>query len=148
MLIWIKFWNEAIFNRKEYEGTGRNMFLCVPQILGKYPDWMTREQKFLYGNYTPALTAHLSRLKDWDYIYNLETPFVDICMGIGIAIMAIGVPGKFVLPQFTKCVMVTRILIDCLLKLSNWDMDLHNNVAIWRNNLVHKCIETTKTTKI
>ena len=61
------------------------------------------------GNYTPAKTAHLSRLKDWGFLYNSEKPVLYICIVIGTAVTIIGVPGKFVLPQFTKCVMVTGI---------------------------------------
>ena len=73
-----------------------------PKILGRYPDWLTFEQKWLCGNYTPQLTAYRSHLDEWEFVYNREKPFIDICIGIGTAVTIIGVPGKLVSLQFTN----------------------------------------------
>ena len=87
---------------KEYEGTGRNMFGCTPQIFGHYPDYITFERKFRCGNYTPAQRAHLSRMDEWGFVYNREKPFVDICIGIAAFVTIFGVPGNLVSLHFTN----------------------------------------------
>ena len=88
--------------KKEYEGTGRNTLVCWPNVLGKYPDWITEELKWNCRNYTPALTEDVSRLKEWGFVYNREKPFVDVCVGIGTAVTIIGVPGELVSLHITK----------------------------------------------
>ena len=87
-----KAWDELY--KKEYEGTSRNMFICVPEVFGKSPDWLTWEQTWLCGNYTPQLTADSHKLKEFGFVYNIEKPMVDISIGLATIITTIGVPGK------------------------------------------------------
>ena len=80
--------------RKEYEGTGRNMFFCIPQIVGKYPDWYKGDRIWGCGNYTPAMGAHTYHLKEWSFLYTRNKPAVDIVIGISVVTTTIGVLGK------------------------------------------------------
>ena len=88
-------WDE--WYKQKYEGTGKNMFICVPEVFGEYPDWLTGEQKWYCGNYTPQLTAHVHKLKEFSYVYNKEKPLVNISIGLATVITSIGVPGKTLL---------------------------------------------------
>ena len=80
-------------HKNEYEGTEKEMFGCWPAIYGQYPDWITFEQKWRCGFYTPELRAYLSHQKDFGFVYNFQKPFVDISIGIGTVVTSIGVPG-------------------------------------------------------
>ena len=83
------------FYKKEYEGTGRNMFVCSPQLLGRYTDRYNLDNIWTKtcGNYTPQ--GEFVRLnKKWGHLYNINKPFVDICIAIGTVVMVIGIPGK------------------------------------------------------
>ena len=70
------------------------MFICVPEVFGKSPDWLTWEQTWLCGNYTPQLTEDSHKLKEFGFVYNIEKPMVDISIGLATIITTIGVPGK------------------------------------------------------
>ena len=80
--------------KEEYEGTGRNMLICSPQLVGKYPVWFTFEHKFFCYNFTPEYVAFVKRLKEFGFIYNREKPMVDIAIGIATAVTTFGIPGK------------------------------------------------------
>ena len=81
--------------KEEYEGTGRrNMFICIPQLMGKYPDWFPFELRFFCRNLTLETVAYRTLLKQWDFVYNYEKPFVDIAIGIATVVTTLGVPGK------------------------------------------------------
>ena len=87
-------WNELYY--KEYEGTSRNMFVCWPMLLGKYPEWYTCQRKYrCTTNHTPAQAAYLFRQKEWSFVYKREKPFVDITIGIGTCVTIIGVSGNY-----------------------------------------------------
>ena len=86
-------WDELY--RKEYEGTSRNMFICLPHVAGSSPDRpLTWQQRWTCGNYTPDQISFNRRLDQFGFVYNREKPFVDICIGIGTVITTFGVPGK------------------------------------------------------
>ena len=70
------------------------MFICSPQLVGKYPDWVTFELKFLCFNFTPEDVADIPCRKEWGFAYNRGKPFVDISIGIGAVVTTLGVPGK------------------------------------------------------
>ena len=81
--------------RKQYQGTDKNMTICMPLVLGApYPDWATREYILGCVNYVPESIAHVYRLKEWGYVYNREKPMVDVFIGLGTIVTALGVPGK------------------------------------------------------
>ena len=85
-----------ILYRERYEGTGKNMTVCLPSLLGTpYPDWATREFIFRCAFYTPESVAHVIHLKKMRYLYNREKPMVDVHIGLGTVITAVGVPGKY-----------------------------------------------------
>ena len=87
---------------KEYEGTGKNLFACWPQLLGRYPDWFTNwDEIWSCGNYTPQ-GIYIRRMKEWGHLYNTRKPFVNICIGIGTVVMVVGVPGKQLSQHFTN----------------------------------------------
>ena len=96
--------------KKEYEGTGRNMFVCFPQFVGKFPDWFDLDEVWLCVNYTPLLTSIL-RNKEWGYLYDTNKPFVDIGIGIGTVVMVVGIPGKLLSLHFTQ----SRLLLSVYL---------------------------------
>ena len=80
--------------KKEYEGTGRPLFVCTPNVVGKYPDWFKGDLIWGCINYTSKLLAEVNRRDEWGYIYNGEKPFVDITIGIAAVVTTVGVPGK------------------------------------------------------
>ena len=87
--------------KERYEGTGKNMTVCLPTLLGApYPDWATRELIFRCQNHVPEDVAHIIHLKDMGYLYNRAKPLVDVHIGMGIVVTAVGVPGKYLFDHF------------------------------------------------
>ena len=85
-----------ILYRERYEGTDKNMTVCLPSLLGTpYPDWATREFIFRCDIYTPESMAHVYDLKNMGYLYNRRKPMVDVYIGLGTVVTSIGVPGKY-----------------------------------------------------
>ena len=81
--------------REQHEGRNRNMAICVPFVLGvPYPDWATRDIIFGCENYVPESMAHFYHLKDMGFLYNRDKPMVEITIGLGTVVTALGVPGK------------------------------------------------------
>ena len=78
--------------KRECQGTGRNMFICVPQIFGKFPDRYTWQT--MCRNYTPDLISDHRQRNEFGFVYNEEKPFVDICIGIATVVTTFGIPGK------------------------------------------------------
>ena len=86
-------WNKLYY--EEYEGTGRNMLVCIPQVVGKYPEWYKGDRIWGCGNYTPELAAHNYRRKDFSFVYNREKPMVDVSIGIAAVVTTLGIPGVY-----------------------------------------------------
>ena len=81
--------------KEQYEGTDRNMTICMPFVLGApYPDWATRDYILGCVNYVPENYAHVYRLKNMGFVYNREKPLVDVLIGLGTIVTALGIPGK------------------------------------------------------
>ena len=82
--------------REQYEGRDKNLTICVPFVMGvPYPDYYTRDFIFGCQNYVPESIAHFYHLKNIGYLYNIDKPMVDVYIGLGTAVTAIGVPGKY-----------------------------------------------------
>ena len=84
-------WDE-LYN-KEYKGTGRRLYVCIPQVVGKVPDWFPEYKIWGCWNYTPAVMSD-RRYDEFDFIYNREKPSVDINIALAVIITMLGVPGR------------------------------------------------------
>ena len=85
-----------ILYKERYEGTGKNMTVCLPVLTGvPYPDWVDRDYILRCEIYTPESVAHVVHLKNMRFLYNREKPMVDVHIGFGTVITGIGVPGKY-----------------------------------------------------
>ena len=99
-----------------YEGTGKNMFICLPQLAGKFPNWASWDQIWICSNYTPEESEIVYRVKELGFIYKLQKPMVDIIIGIGTTVTVIGVPGIDVmyLTRYWNCRMSAFTFRGCL----------------------------------
>ena len=85
-----------ILYKERYEGTGKNMTVCLPSLLGApYPDWASRDYILACTDYVPESLAHVVHLKNIGYLYNSEKPMVDVFIGLGTVVTALGFPGKY-----------------------------------------------------
>ena len=81
--------------REQYEGTDKNMTICVPFVLGvPYPDYDIMDDILGCVNYVPESIAHVYHLKDLKYLYSRDKPMVDVMIGLGTIVTVLGVPGK------------------------------------------------------
>ena len=84
-----------ILYKERYEGTGKNMTICNPSLLGvPYPDWATMDYILACDNYTPESIAHVVHLRNMGFLYNWAKPMVDILIGLGTVVTIVGIPGK------------------------------------------------------
>ena len=96
-----------ILYKEQYEGTGRNMLVCLPTLVETFPDWVSWEQVWLCGNYTPQDVEHYYNLDDLGFVYNREKHTIDVFIGVGTVITVIGVLGK----TFYFCLYVVTLRI-------------------------------------
>ena len=91
-----------IIYKEQYEGTGRDMLLCHPTLVDKYPDWLSLEEIWFCSYYTPRDVEHYYNL-DLGLVYNSGKKTIDVFIGVGTVLTVIGVLGKTCLFLFVCC---------------------------------------------